>query len=313
VSPIIARAPVRIDLGGSLTDVPPYPERDGGVTLSVSITKYATVTLQECNQRAAQDPAARPVSVLEAALRRFSCPAVEATLATDYPVRSGLGGSSAACVAIVGALAERTGVVLTPEALAAMSREIEVVGLGLTGGYQDHYAAAYGGALLARYSDKVRVERISLMPVFAADFKRRTLVIDTREPRHSSDVVELVRAAYCAGDVRVVRALADLKKITFEMALALREHDIVGLARLVSTHWSRQHSIHPAITTPRIDAVIDTATRHGALGGKVLGAGGGGCVMVIADAGRELEVEEAVAPLGSRVEYTIDPDGFTIL
>jgi D-glycero-alpha-D-manno-heptose-7-phosphate kinase len=194
-----------------------------------------------------------------------------------------------------------------------MSRQTEVVCLGLTGGYQDHYAAACGGALLARYSDEVRVERVPLSLVFAADFKRRTLVIDTREPRHSSDVVELVRAAYCAGDVPVVRALADLKEITFEMALALREHDIDGLARLVSTHWSRQHSMHPAITTPRIDAVIDTATRHGALGGKVLGAGGGGCVMVIADAGREREVAQAVAPLGSRVEYTIDPVGFTIL
>jgi D-glycero-alpha-D-manno-heptose-7-phosphate kinase len=213
----------------------------------------------------------------------------------------------------VGALAVRAGIKLTPEALAAMSRETEVVDLRLIGGYQDHYASACGGALLTRYSDAVRVERVPLTSQFAADFARRTLLIDTDEPRDSSHLVELVRAAYCAGEERVVSALADLKTITFEMHLAFREQDISGLGRLVSAHWSRQRSMHPAITTPRVDAVLEIASRHGALGGKVLGAGGGGCVILMVDAGREDEVARAVAPFGARVEYAVDALGFTIL
>src|SRR5512142_1256017 len=145
------RAPTRIDFGGGWTDVPPYCDREGGFVCNVAVSRYATVRIS-----AMEHPDAAPSvitdrpadrSLVDAALRRAGAHGLEIALHNDFPVGAGLGGSSAAGVATVAALAAWQGRQPAREEVAEESRAIEIEDLGIAGGRQDHYAAVFGGAL----------------------------------------------------------------------------------------------------------------------------------------------------------------------
>ena len=312
---IVARAPTRLDFGGGWTDVPPYTEREGGAVCSVAITRYATATaaLDEHTARRAGAAALSDDPLTAAALRRAGISGAVAHVSSDVPAGSGLGGSSACGVALAGALAALRDAPLDPSELAALSRATEVEELGVAGGYQDHYAAAYGGALLLRFSDCASVELLDLPGTSADDLVRRCVLLFTGESRLSGSTVAAVRDAYVAGEPRTVGALARIKVLAGEMAAALRVGNVDALGRLVGEHWVHQRALHPTITTPRIDAVAERAARAGALGLKALGASGGGCVLAIAEEGREDELAAAISPLGQRLEFGLDRDGFQVI
>jgi D-glycero-alpha-D-manno-heptose-7-phosphate kinase len=139
------------------------------------------------------------------------------------------------------------------------------------------------------------------------------VLLYTGESRLSGSTITAVRDAYEAGDARTISSLARMKELAGEMAAALRAGDIESLGRLVGEHWVQQRALHPTITTPRIDAIVDASARAGALGVKALGASGGGCVLAIAEDGREEELARALGPLGERLRFAIDWDGFQIV
>jgi D-glycero-alpha-D-manno-heptose-7-phosphate kinase len=312
---IVARAPTRLDFGGGWTDVPPYTEREGGAVCSVAITRYATATaaLDAHAARRAGVPAPADDALTAAALRRAGIPGAVAHVTGDFPEGAGLGGSSACGVALAGALALLRGEHLAPSDLASLSRATEVEELGVAGGYQDHYAAAFGGALLLGFAECASVELLSFAGRSADDFVRRSVLLYTGESRLSGSTIAAVRDAYLAEQPRTVAALARMKALAGEMAGAVRAGDVDGLGRLVGEHWVHQRALHPSITTPRIDAIVERATRAGALGVKALGASGGGCVLAIAAEGREDEMARSIAPLGERLDFAIDWDGFQVV
>ena len=312
---LVARAPTRLDFGGGWTDVPPYTEREGGAVCNVAITRYATATVATDGHVAARAIAQSTPDdrLIRAALRRSVLPGVEARIESDYPVGAGLGGSSAAGVALAGALALLADAPLDPHSLASLSRATEVEELGMAGGFQDHFAAAYGGALLLTFGATADVERIELTDHTRTELARRGILVYTGESRISGDTIIAVRNAYLAGDRRVVDALARSKSLAFEMAAALRAADLDTLGALVGEQWIHQRQLHPSITTPRIDTIVETAARAGALGTKALGASGGGCVLAIAAKGCEDQLARALAPLGERLTYAIDTSGFDVL
>jgi D-glycero-alpha-D-manno-heptose-7-phosphate kinase len=312
---IVARAPTRLDFGGGWTDVPPYTEREGGAVCSVAITRYATATaaLDENVARRAGAHSPTDHALTAAALRRAGIPGAVAHVTGDFPAGAGLGGSSACGVALAGALAVLRGDHPSPSDLAALSRATEVEELGVVGGYQDHYAAAFGGALLLGFAECTSVEMLTFPGRSAEDLVRRSVLLYTGESRLSGRTVAAVRDAYLGGEHRTVAALARIKALAGEMATALRAGDVDALGRLVGEHWVHQRALHPTITTPRIDAIVERAARAGALGVKALGASGGGCVLAIAEDGREEELALAIAPLGERLEFGLDWDGFQVI
>lgn len=312
---IVARAPTRLDFGGGWTDVPPYTEREGGAVCSLAIARYATATAALDEHAARRAGVAVPAddALTAAALRRAGIPGAVAHVTADFPAGAGLGGSSACGVALAGALAMLRDVHLAPSELAALSRATEVEDLGVLGGYQDHYAAAHGGALLLGFAECASVESLSLPGSSAEDLVRRSVLLYTGESRLSGSTIAAVRDAYLAGAPRTVGALARMKALAGEMAGALRAGDIDALGRLVEEHWGHQRALHPSITTPRIDAIVERAAHAGALGVKALGASGGGCVLAIAEAGREQELAQAITPLGERLDFAIDWDGFQVI
>lgn len=315
---LVAQAPTRIDFGGGWTDVPPYTTEQGGAVCNIAIARYATVSAAigapgapGTSPRPASGDAATPL--IDAALRRAGLAGASASIRSDFPVGAGLGGSAAAGVALAGALASLAGDSIEPSALAERSRATEVEELGVAGGFQDHYASAYGGALLLTCEDRVGVEQLALTPGVCDALARRALLVFTGESRISSITIDAVLNAYRARDARVCHALARMKHLAREMASALQAGDLDALGLLIGEHWTHQRALHPSITTSRIDAIMAAATRAGALGGKALGASGGGCVVVMAADGREGDLAAALAPLGDRLAYTIDEQGFHVV
>jgi D-glycero-alpha-D-manno-heptose-7-phosphate kinase len=240
-------------------------------------------------------------------------PAATASVVSDFPVGAGLGGSSAAGVALAGALAALRGLPLECTELAELSHRTEVDDLGIAGGFQDHYAAAFGGALLLTFEGCVGVERLTLSELTSEALARRGLLVYTGESRISASTITTVVDACRARDPRVCGALARMKALARDMAAALRAGDLDALGTMVGEHWIHQRALHPSITTTRIDAIMEAAGRAGALGAKALGASGGGCVLVIARDGREAELARALAPLGERLEFDVDHDGFGVV
>lgn len=302
---IVTRAPTRIDFGGGWTDVPPYSDEMGGYVCNVAIARYVTVTI---NDPASHDALnASEQVVVDAAARRLRCTVDNVHVASDFPIGAGLGGSSAAGVAVLSAMCAVASSNLSRTELAELSRDIEVTDLGVSGGRQDHYAAAYGGALGLRFArDGVAVEPIALTPRLRESLERRCSIIYTGQSRISGDTIEGVLGAYRAREPRVLGALQRMKELAESMSDALRREDVDELGALVGEQWQHQRSLHPAIPTERIDSIIATAARAGAVGSKALGASGGGCVLVIAAEGREAEVRDAIAPLGDLLPFTID-------
>jgi len=307
---IITRAPTRIDFGGGWTDVPPYADEVGGFVCNLAIARYATVRVERGDRSDADATSAADRGIVDAAARRFRMRDAHISVAGDFPIGAGLGGSSAVGVAAVAALAAARGERMQPSAIAELSREIEISDLGIAGGRQDHYAAAYGGALGLRFgASGVVVRRIPINSSTRAELERRCVVIYTGQSRISSDTIEAVIGAYRAKDAHVLRALGKMRQNAESMVDALATSNVDTLGVLVREQWSYQRSLHPAIPTPLIDEIIERGMAAGAVGAKALGASGGGCVLLIAGTRRADDVRAAVAPLGEILPLAIDEHG----
>lgn len=303
---IISRAPTRIDLGGGWTDVPPYCDREGGFVCNVAINRYATATLTE----GPGDSSAIPL--VRAALKRTGVQC-NVSLSSDFPVGAGLGGSSAASAALLAALDEWAGRPRDRTALAELGRAIEVEDLGVAGGRQDHYAAAYGGALGLTFTGSTLVRRLRVTEETLSDLAARSLLVYTGESRISGDTITAVLGAYERRDRRVLRALARMKELAREMATALERGDLDALGEMLSDHWTHQRALHPSIPTERIDEIVARAKATGALGSKAMGASGGGCVLIVGRPERMDALRAGMSGLGELLEFAFDRDGASVL
>jgi D-glycero-alpha-D-manno-heptose-7-phosphate kinase len=281
----------------------------GGYVCNLAIARYATVSVTRGmpDAQMAEDPDRR---IAEAAARRFDIHDAQIEVRSDFPIGAGLGGSSAVGVATVAALAALRGQRLDPAALAELSREIEVSDLGVPGGRQDHYAAAFGGALGLRFgAGRVQVRAIPLEARTRTELERRCLIVYTGQSRISGETIKSVLDAYTRRDSTVVSSLRHMTEIAEVMTESLAAGDVDMLGRLVGQQWKYQRALHPAIPTPLIDEIIDRAMQSGAIGCKALGASGGGCVLVVASHEHVDRVRAEVASHGELLPFTIDERG----
>jgi D-glycero-alpha-D-manno-heptose-7-phosphate kinase len=158
----------------------------------------------------------------------------------------------------------------------------------------------------------VLVRRIPLSPELAAAVERRCVVAYTGQSRISGETITAVLDAYAAREPRVTAALARMRALAEEMIAALERGSLDDLAALVAEHWEHQRELHAKISTPEIERVLEAGRRAGALGGKALGASGGGCVVVIAPDDRAAEVRAAVSRVAQLVPYMVDREGVSV-
>jgi D-glycero-alpha-D-manno-heptose-7-phosphate kinase len=274
---------------------------------NIAIELRAVATVCATDQLTPPDDA-----LVRAAWQRAGEPPVTVQLHSTIPIGAGLGGSSAAGVALAAALAEWNGITHSPHDLAELSRSTEIETLGVAGGCQDHYAAAYGGALLLRCAAETTAQPITLRDETITDFESRAMIAYTGKSRMSSRTITAVLDAYRAGEAQTCDALATMAALAHDMAAALHDGDIDHLGVLLARQWTAQRALHTTITTALIDRLVRDVAAAGALGTKALGASGGGCVLVIARADRVAEVRTALEPLARLLPLRVARSGVQV-
>jgi D-glycero-alpha-D-manno-heptose-7-phosphate kinase len=323
-----ATAPLRLSFAGGGTDVAPFPEREGGVVLNATIDRHAYAALRpraDARIGIASVDLGRAVSygveeltgaegrldLVTGAIRRLipdGCPGFDLFLHTDAPPGSGLGSSSTLVVALVGVLDEFAGVRRPPEEVAELAFAIERVELGIGGGLQDQYAAACGGFNLISCDDGgVGVDALDLAPELAWELEQALVLCYLGSTRPSDRIIADQTARLRRGEDATIDGLRAQKRLAGEMAAAVRERRLDDFGLLLGASWEYKKQLSPRISTPFIDAVYDEARRHGAVGGKVTGAGGGGHMLLYAPGGARHGVAEALEGMGA----TVTPFGFT--
>lgn len=307
-----AAAPVRLDLAGGWTDVPPFSEREGGlvVTAAIRLFAHADVVLggssisliaedlgDRIQIRDAADLAGDGrLDLLKAGLRLL--PVGCCTLATrsDVPPGSGLGSSGALDAALVAALSAARGERLGPREVAERAWRLEAVEAGMAGGKQDQFSAAYGGFQCIRFRDPdVQLEPLALDAAFAQALQRQMILCYTGASRFSGATISRVMAAYQRGDARVARALHGIRAAAQAMAEALRASDPVRVGALLSENWTHQQALDPSMRTTEMARLEQIMLDAGVLGGKAAGSGAGGSMFFLAGDRPELALAAARA------------------
>jgi D-glycero-alpha-D-manno-heptose-7-phosphate kinase len=315
---VCVEAPVRLDLAGGWTDVPPFVDREGGLVINAAIDRHVRVEVSRRSSgvllhaedldetlevATVHDLAPTGVlALLQAAVTRFVPEGgVELRTRTDAPLGSGLGTSGALGTALAFACYRLQGHDIIPEEAARLGWQLEVGDCGLAGGRQDQYAAALGGVSLLSFSaDGVDASPVSIPPEIRARLEDHLVLCYLGESRVSSETITRVMNAYTEGVDRVVRALCEIKDLARRMAQALPEGDLEHIGHLVARNWECQMALDDGMQTDAMRQVEAAVSEAGALGGKAVGAGAGGCMVFVAG-GDPQAVKRAAINAGAMV------------
>ena len=312
-----AAAPVRLDLAGGWTDVPPYSAREGGVVVAAAVQLYAHAEVRPRERgyllvskeldQALEYPGLPaltgegPLPLLRAGLRLLQARPCALSTYSDAPHGSGLGSSGAMDVAIVAALAGAAGRRLSTREVADLACRLEGQEAGIPGGRQDQFIAAFGGFLRLSFRDPdVTVEPIVPDDGFAAELERRMLLVHTGDSRFSGDTIGRVMRAYERGEPTIAGALDGLRGAAEAMSDALRAGDFGGIGALLSENWRLQQQLDAGMSTPEMRRLEAAMRDAGCLGGKAAGSGAGGSMFFLAP-DDPTAAREAVTRLGMRL------------
>ncbi|MDY0224387.1 MAG: kinase [Candidatus Methanomethylophilaceae archaeon] len=326
---IRARAPLRIGLAGGGTDVDPYASEKGGCVLNTTINKYAYCTLTPRNDAT--------MSVRSLYYGRYQAPldggplkldgnmdlikavtnyfdvkkGFDMSIQSDAPAGSGLGGSSTMMVALIKAVLEWYEMEMPSAKLAQLAYNLERIDIGLKGGKQDQYAAAYGGFNQLEF-DKVgvKVTPIKLDSDTINELQYRSVICYTGMSRESAEIIETQVAAFKKGDNE--NALDASKVLAKEMCDSLKKGDIDEVGRGLDESWKYKKQFSNKVSNPFIDELYNVAKKNGAIGGKVSGAGGGGFMYYICEYDKKLQVAQELQKHGAVLtDFMFDPKGAT--
>jgi D-glycero-alpha-D-manno-heptose-7-phosphate kinase len=326
-----SRSPLRVSFGGGGTDVSPYLDERGGAVLSATIDRYAYATVEPGDDLITVESLDYDVSIAyaldetfvydgqldlaKAVIDRFRADhglrGVSIRLHNDAPPGSGLGSSSAICVALAGALAAHLGLELGPYALAELAYRIEREDAGIRGGKQDQYATAFGGLNFIEFErDATRVERVRLAPATMYELQYALVFAYVGGQHFSSHIIERQIGNFERRESAAVEAMDRIKSLAYQMRTTLEAGDVAAFGALLDEGWHAKKLMADGISNPRIDAVYEAARAAGALGGKVLGAGGGGFMLFVTDPRRRFAVQDALREQGAElVNFTFVEEG----
>jgi len=325
---ILARAPFRISLGGGGTDLPSYYEQHGGFILSAAINKYLYIYV---NRPAADDfirvkyskyeqvtsPKEVQHDLVRPALKLLNLNgSLEIVSMADVPAGTGLGSSGTYLVALLAALYELKREKVPTQALAETACHIEMNLAGHPVGKHDHYLAAFGGitCMEIEKDGRVHVSPLDISITATEDFRNNVLLFYTGVTRSSGDILEQQKTDTEKGASVVVDSLHRTKELGYMVKEALERGDLERFGRLLDEHWQNKKRRSSKISDPRIDHCYEVARANGALGGKIMGAGGGGFFMFFCANAHKRSVRKAMAEAGLReMPYDFDFEGAKVL
>jgi D-glycero-alpha-D-manno-heptose-7-phosphate kinase len=328
-----ARAPLRLGLAGGGTDLSPYCDEFGGAVLNCTIDRYAYCFIEAapddrihfaahdlgieeavpCTEagltqaRLAMHAGVYRRMVRQAGADRF--PALKVASYVDAPPGSGLGSSSALMVAMVEAYRALFGLPLGLYDVAHLAFEIERIDLGLSGGKQDQYAAAFGGANFIEFlaGDRVIVNPLRVTRGVMNELETSLVTCFTGVSRQSDTIIAEQRRHMIRADAEALENLHQLKRDAIEMKQALLRGEIRHMAEILNRSWLAKKRTARSVSNSHIESLYDAAMAHGALAGKVSGAGGGGFFMFIVPPQRRVHLIRTL----NRMEATASAVHFT--
>ena len=295
---VTSRAPVRIDFAGGWTDVDIFAKGAGGAVLNATIDKYVTGRMEIHDGLVNTDGGQQE--------------GIAVSYQSDLPAGSGLGTSSALNVVWLSLVKTRVNNTEDKKTIAGLAYELEAI-LGILGGKQDQYASALGGLNFMTFGEQVDVERLEVPAETVRELEDGLVLCYTGKQRLSGNIHENVWESYRKGSPETVNALFNLRNIAFSMRYVLLSGKLDEFADLMNQNWECQKKLDLSVCNDQIDELFDEAFKHGAIGGKACGAGGGGCVLFYAEPNRRADVEETVQRLGSRViPFKFEFDGLQV-
>jgi D-glycero-alpha-D-manno-heptose-7-phosphate kinase len=322
---IISRTPLRISFAGGGSDLPPFYRHEPGAVVSTAIDKYIYITVNkkfDRRIRASYSVTEMVDSVddlkhelIREALRMVGLDrGIEITSISDIPSRgTGLGSSSTYTVGLLKALYAYKGQHVGAKRLAQEACQIEIEMCGKPIGKQDQYIAAYGGLQYIQFhpDESVFADPLVCLPSTKTELQKRLLLLYTGLTRSADDILaEQTRNTRNDGDKR--QALRTMVKLANELRDALVCNDLGSFGEILHLGWLEKKKMASGISNPRIDAWYERARQHGAVGGKVTGAGGGGFLLLYAPAERHGEIVRYLPEL-QPVPFRFEPQGSKII
>ena len=331
---IRSKAPLRLGLAGGGSDVSPYSDLYGGLVLNATINLYAYCTIEEtddgmisilsydasCNRSFPLGPEL-PVDgeanlikgVYNRVVKDFGITPKPFRITTynDAPAGSGLGTSSTMVVCILKAFVEWYSLPLGDYEIARLAYEIERKDLGLSGGKQDQYAAAFGGFNFIEFlpDDTVIVNPLKVKRWITDELEASLLLYFTGQSRSSARIIDEQRKNTSTGNVQAIEAMHLIKQSAVEMKAAVLKGDMQEFASILGRSWENKKKMAQGITNENIQRAFDVAVAAGAKAGKVSGAGGGGFIIFFVDPTQKKQVEQALKALDGFIVPFLFTDG----
>jgi len=323
---IIVRSPLRISLGGGGTDLPSYYRDHEGFLIAGAIDKYVYVTvmrpftpriflkysqLEHVNEA---NEVRHPI--IREAIKQldFKTPQVEITTLADIPAGTGLGSSGSFTTALLKALYAHRKRLIHPEELAELACHIEIDRLGEPIGKQDQYIAAFGGltCFTFRKDDTVEAKPLAASVETMHDLEDNLLLFFTGFSRSASNILKDQNTRTKQSDDEMLKNLHFVKELGFRSKEALEGGDPVRFGELMHEHWEHKKRRSGGMSNPQIDEWYELGMKNGAVGGKLVGAGGGGFLMFYAkDRGK---LRKAMAGAGlEEVRFHFDFEGTKVV
>jgi D-glycero-alpha-D-manno-heptose-7-phosphate kinase len=323
---IISRSPLRISLGGGGTDLPSYYEQHIGFLIAAAINKYVYITLHEnftpdlivkYSKLERVDTAAQlehPIIREAFGLLGMDGKSLELTSMADIPAGTGLGSSGSFTTALLKALHAYKKDLVQPAELAEQACDIELNRLHEPIGKQDQYIAAYGGITCFKFlpGGKVEAWPLKISEETLYNLEDNLLLFFTGYSRSASAILKEQDTKSKAADSSMIENLHFVKELGFQSQRALESGNLPEFARLMDVHWKRKKQRSGNMSNSKINEWYDLATTSGALGGKLIGAGGGGFLMFYAD--DKSKLRHALRQSGLKeVRFKFDFEGTKLL
>jgi len=323
---IITRSPLRITLGGGGTDLPSYYQDHGGFLVAAAIDKYVYVTVMRpfvagIFLKYSQLEHVERIDDVEHRLIRealkqldFRTPQIEITTLADIPAGTGLGSSGSFTTALLKALYAHRKRLLHPNELAELACDIEINRLGEPVGKQDQYIAAYGGLTCFSFNPDgtVKAEPLKIPMDALFNLEDNLLLFFTGFSRSAGSILADQKKRSETHDLTMLQNLHDVKELGLRSRDTLIKGDTPGFGALMHEQWEQKKRRSGGMSNPHIDEWYELALKNGAIGGKLVGAGGGGFLLFYSEDHRR--VRQAMAKAGlEEVRFRFDFEGTKVL